>query len=61
MEDLSSGAVGLMRRKLEVLFDPGTGEGFFEHGGLENLQAGEIIFAVHIVDISFAGFDSAEL
>ena len=57
MEGFVFGSGGFDEEEAEVLFDPGTGEGFFEDDGLENLQAGEIIFAVHIVDISFAGFD----
>jgi hypothetical protein len=48
---------GFDEEEAKVLFDPGTGEGFFEDGGLENLQAGEIIFAVDVVDVFFAGLD----
>ena len=57
MKGFVFGSSGFDQEEAEVFFDPGSGEGLFEDDGLEDLQAWEIIFAVDVVDVFFAGFD----
>ena len=57
MEGLVFGSGGFDEEEGEVLFNPRAGKGFFEHSGLENLQAREIVFAVDVVDVFFASLD----
>lgn len=51
------GGGGFDKEEAEVVFYPRAGEGFFKYRRLQDLQAGKVIFAIHVVDVFFTGFD----